>query len=50
MCVVDSREVVSGKDPEARATCLLVSDDAHVTKRCVCSVEMPGANWKSVEA
>ena len=49
MCVVlDDGETV-WKQPETEAVCFLVSGDVHVTKRRVCSVEVPGANRKNVE-
>lgn len=46
--VVDDSETV-WKHPETQATCFLVSGDAPVTKRCVGSAEVPGANQKNVE-
>lgn len=49
MCVVVDDSETVWKHPETQATCFLVSGDAPVTKRCVGSAEVPGANQKNVE-
>ena len=48
-CVLLWTTVRVWKQPETEAVCFLVSGDVHVTKRRVCSVEVPGANRKNVE-
>ena len=49
MCVVvDDRELV-WKHLGVQAASSLVSGDVHVTKRHVCSVEVPGPQWKNME-
>lgn len=50
MCVVVvDKSDIEWKHLETQATCFLVSGDVHITKRCVCSVEVPGATWESME-
>lgn len=50
MCiVVDNSEGMSEKHLETQAICFLESDGVYLTQRCVCPMDVPGADWKSVE-
>lgn len=49
MSVVMDASEIGWQHLDTQAACFLISSDAHVTQRYICSMEVLGATWKSTE-